>query len=76
MGNLVINSIETPEGDRCVDLFRRADGTHGFEVYRRDAESLTGWYAIGGFADRTYASQAEARAAAVRVAPWIPEDSA
>ena len=35
---LVLSSIETPDGGRCVDLFRTPDGSFGFEEYRRDAE--------------------------------------
>src|SRR5476651_2217555 len=35
---VVSNSIENQEHDRCVDIFRRPDGTHGFEEFRRDVE--------------------------------------
>lgn len=45
--HLVIEATETPEGDRCVDVFCRADGTFGFAEYRRDVEDLRGWFAIG-----------------------------
>ena len=27
---VVLTSLEDPEGQRCVDLFRRADGSFGF----------------------------------------------
>ncbi len=68
---LVLDSVETPDGGRCVDIFRRGDGTFGFEVYRRDAEDLSGWFPIGGFADTHYETEAKAREAAARVAPWL-----
>jgi len=71
MRKLVIESIETNDGARCVDIFRRPDGSFGFEIYRRDAETLTGWFAIGGFVDRPYDNEHEARATAARVAPWL-----
>ena len=68
---LVLDSVETPDGGRCVDIFRRGDGTFGFEVYRRDAEDLSGWFPIGYFADTPYDTEAKAREAAARVAPWL-----
>ena len=71
MKKLVLNSIETPEGDRCVDLFRRADMTYGFEIYRRDTETLTGWFPIGGYVEQIFRTETEAHAAAARVAPWL-----
>ena len=33
---VVLESIENDEHDRFVDLFRRPDGSFGFEVFRRD----------------------------------------
>ena len=32
---LVLESVENAEHDRCVDLFRRPDGSFGFEAFRR-----------------------------------------
>ncbi|NQW01050.1 MAG: hypothetical protein HQ483_15195 [Rhodospirillales bacterium] len=71
MKNRVLASLETPDGDRCVDLFRRPDGSFGFEIYRRDTEDLTGWFAIGGHVHKPYATQDQARQAAARLAPWL-----
>jgi hypothetical protein len=34
----VLASIETDDGLRCVDLFRRPDGTFGYQEFRRDPE--------------------------------------
>ena len=33
---VVVDSIENFERDRCVDIFRRPDGSYGFEEFRRD----------------------------------------
>ena len=71
--NLVLASIEAEGGGRCVDLFRRADETYGFEEYRRDSEDGRGWYMIGSYGGEVYASEAEARAAAAKVVPWLPQ---
>lgn len=69
---LVIESIETPDGDRCVDIFRRDDGTFGFEAYRRDLEDPSGWFPIGRHRLTNYNTETEARAAARQQISWLP----
>ena len=46
-GWTVLASPETEDGLRCVDLFRRIDGTFGYEEFRRDPEELAGQLCIG-----------------------------
>lgn len=70
---LVLQSIEREDAAVCVDLFRRADGSFGFELYRRDAEDPRGWHPAGGFAALSFASEAEARRAAREAVPWLAE---
>ena len=70
--NKVIRSIEPPGGGRCVDLFRRADGSFGFEEYRRDPEDGSGWYPIGHHAGAVFAAEAAALAQARLVVVWLP----
>jgi hypothetical protein len=43
---LVFDSVENDEHDRCVDLFRRPDGSFGFELFRRDVEDEGRWTPI------------------------------
>ena len=69
--NQVLQSLETPDGSRCVDLFIRPDGSFGFEIYRRDVETLSGWFAIGNNIDLSFGSQHLARTAAADQAPWL-----
>ena len=69
----VLRSIETPDGQRCVDLFCRPDASFGFETYRRDAEDGRGWFPLGGFAGRRYASADAALAAALEQVEWLAE---
>jgi hypothetical protein len=38
MKNRVLASLENLYGDRCVDVYVRADGSFGFEEFRRDPE--------------------------------------
>ena len=60
----------TDDGTRCVDIFVRADGTFGFEVFRRDVEDGGTWYITGHYNGRRFASRADAEAAAKAAAPW------
>ena len=68
---LVLDSIETPDGDRCVDIFRRDNGTFGFEEYRRDIEDPRGWFPIARHRFRIFESEAEVRAAAKVRISWL-----
>ena len=69
--NKVVRSIETPDGGRCVDLFRRPDGSFGFEEYRRDPEDGSGWHPIGHHAGVVYAREADALASARNKVGWL-----
>ena len=69
----VLRSIETPDGARCVDLFKRPDGTFGFEEYRRDSEDPQGWFVIGQHAGQVHGSSHEALDAAARAIPWLAD---
>ncbi|MFP4043116.1 MAG: hypothetical protein ACLFTP_00885 [Rhodosalinus sp.] len=50
----------------CPDLFRRPDGTFGFEEYRREPEDGRGRFVIGHHGHRVSDSEAAALAAARR----------
>lgn len=67
----VVRSIETPEGDRCVDLFMRPDGTFGFEAFRRDPEDLGGWTPVAYHSAATYETEAAALTAATNRCTWL-----
>ena len=69
--NKVTRSIETPDGGRCIDLFRRPDASFGFEEYRRDVEDGHGWFPIGFHAEAVFATEAEALAEARRRVEWL-----
>ena len=68
---LVIRSIETPAGERCVDLFRREDESFGFEEYRRDGEDPAGWRPVGGYGEARFGDQEAALRAARAAVPWL-----
>ncbi len=69
--NKVTRSIETPDGGRCVDLFRRPDASFGFEEYRRDVEDAAGWFPTGFHADATFPTEAAALAEARHRVTWL-----
>jgi len=69
--NKVMQSIETPDGGRCVDIFIRPDGSYGFEEYRRDLEDGRGWFPVGFHADERFGSEAAARDTALDRVSWL-----
>jgi hypothetical protein len=68
---VVLASLENAEHDRCVDLFRRSDGTYGFEEFRRDPEDAGAWTPVQFPARKSFASRDEAMAAAKRAVAWL-----
>ena len=70
---LVLESVENAEHDRCVDLFRRPDGSFGFEAFRRDVEDAGLWTAVAYHSGAAYGSKEAAVAAAVGAVSWLAE---
>lgn len=68
---MVLASFNNLTADHCVDVFIRADGTYGFEEYRRDHEDLRGWFSLNRHASRVFASQDEALRHARSVVEWM-----
>ena len=71
--NKVMKSINGHDSSICVDIFRRPDGTFGFEEYRRDLEDARGWFPIGFYSTRVFKDQAEALEAAKVETAWLTE---
>ena len=67
----VVDSLQNSEGDRCVDIFIRADGTYGFEEYRRDPEDGAGWYALARYSGHVFETEAQATAQARKSVAWL-----
>jgi len=68
---LVYRSIENSGRDRCVDLFSRPDGTHGFEEFRRDVEDMGAWTPVAHYSLAAFPTEATALAAALRSVIWL-----
>jgi hypothetical protein len=67
----VFVSVENSEHDRCVDFFSRADGSYGFEEFRRDIEDGGEWTPVQYYSGVAYVSSAAALDAAERSVPWL-----
>ena len=70
---VVFDSIENDQHDRCVDLFRRPNGTFGFEEFRRDVEDAGAWTPVAFYSGTDYASNEAALAAATAAVAWLAE---
>jgi hypothetical protein len=68
---VVLASLENEEHDRCVDLFQRADGSFGFEEFRRDPEDAGAWTPVQFYARKSFPSRDDALAAAKQAVPWL-----
>ena len=67
----VLASPSTPAVDRCVDIFKRPEGTFGFEEFRRDPEDMGAWTPVVYYSVWEYQTEAEVFAAARNVVPWL-----
>ena len=69
--NLVLQSINSEDESRCVDVFQRPDGTYGFEEFRRDREDGRGWFAISMYSDKVFPTAEAALAEARLKITWL-----
>jgi hypothetical protein len=69
----VVASPSTPGADRCVDIFRRPDGTFGFEEFRRDPEDMGVWTPVAYYSTREFSSEVAALAEARSAVSWLAE---
>jgi hypothetical protein len=68
---VVVRSFNMDGETRCVDIFRRPDGTYGFEEYRREPEDGRGWFAIGTYSSRSFDKESDAMANAKASIRWL-----
>lgn len=71
--NKLIHSVNAPDEVLCMDVFRRPDGSYGFDEFRRDPEDNRGWYGIGHHGSLRFATEEEARAKAKETINWFAE---
>jgi hypothetical protein len=64
MTSRVMTTLHNKNADRAVKIIERSDGTFGCNEFRRDPEDAGGWTLVRENASGTYATQAQAVAAA------------
>jgi hypothetical protein len=69
----VLTSYETHDGSLCVDVFRRDDGTFGFEQFRREVEDFNRWERVSYYGEQRFADVDAAIRAARRTLSWFDE---
>ena len=67
----VLKSIESSQGDYCVDIFSRPDGTYGFEEFRRDSEDMGKWTGIQYHSELLFNTELEAMKEAKECIEWL-----
>jgi hypothetical protein len=67
----MLESPENQQHDRCVDIFRRPDGSFGFEEFRRDVEDRGRWTPVSYFSGAIFASREAAMEAARKAVAWL-----
>ena len=70
---LVLTSLESADGFRCVDILQRADGSFGFKEFRRDPEDAGRWTLVGDYSNRIYPTKDAAVGDAASLIPWLAE---
>ena len=70
-GRIVLASIETEDGLRCVDIFRTNAGAIFWDEWRRDPEDPRGWQATGRRAKNAFETEAAALRAAKQAINWM-----
>ena len=68
---LVVASLETADGLRCIDIVRRPDGSYFWDEWRRDPEDPSGWHSTGRHSVDSFESEEDARDNASRVVEWL-----
>ncbi len=70
---IVVASLEDADAMRCVDVFRRTDGSFGFEEFRRDVEDRGAWTPVQYFSTQAFTTREAALAAARRAVRWLAD---
>lgn len=71
MKNGVFMSLENSQGDHCVDIFVRPDGSFGFEEFRRDIEDCGAWHTLNRYSSMVFESEERAVSTARKYVTWL-----
>ena len=70
MKHKVFASFENEYNAHCVDVSQRADGSFGYEEFRRDAEDCGAWQSLASYSQQVFEVQAQALADANCCVNW------
>ena len=71
--NTVLLSVNLDGETVCVDIFKRQDGSFGFDEFRRDPEDMRGWFSIGYHGDKRFETAEAALAHAKQTVGWLDD---
>ncbi|MEL6510213.1 MAG: hypothetical protein AAFQ32_10505 [Pseudomonadota bacterium] len=71
--NTVLLSVNLDGETVCVDIFKRQDGSFGFDEFRRDPEDMRGWFSIGYHGDKRFETAEDALTSAKQVVGWLDD---
>ncbi|HEU4377041.1 MAG TPA: hypothetical protein VFR73_00595 [Hyphomicrobiaceae bacterium] len=67
----VVTTVHNRDADRCVKIIKQADGTFGFQEFRRDPEDVGRWTLVTEVARTDFITQLQAMAAAQEEVAWL-----
>ena len=70
---LVVASLETEDGFRCIDIVRGPDNLYFWDEWRRDPEDPSGWHNTGRQSVGHFATAEDARRDAAQNTDWLPD---
>jgi len=69
----VLVSFEDGFQSLCVDVFRREDGTFGYEEFRGEADGASRWQSLHRYGHLSFATGDEALANATAAVHWLKD---
>ena len=69
----ILQSVNSADGLRCVDILHDLGGTFTFVEYRRDFEDTAGWYPVGNHTKAGFETLELAWSAAQQQVAWLNE---
>jgi hypothetical protein len=73
-GWIVLTSVASADGSRCVDVFARPHGGFGFEEFRSDPEDMGRWTAVAGHSALHCSTATEAATRGIETVTWLGQE--
>lgn len=66
----IVRSIASPDEKRRLEIFKRSNGTYGFEDMK-NGEEESGWFPVGSYSIGIFSSEEEALNEAKERVQWL-----